>query len=291
MPAPSTGDPARRSRRFVPDAGTDATAEPADLCLVVAGRRLLGGVDAPLPSVADLPAGTEWVPLGSLDGARVWATGLPGVDERLGDWHSWPALAGRLGEPLAALAGRALQVITWRRTHRFCGACATELADVPGEHARRCPACELYVPMQLSPAVLTAITRTSTAGRPQLLLVRHTYGPTAIWALVAGFVEAGETLEDAVHREVAEEVGLEVHDVGYFGSQPWAMSGPGVVLAGFTARAAPQAEPVVDGREIAEARWFDLDDLPAELPPTYSISRWLIDHQRTDHQRTGGSDL
>jgi NAD+ diphosphatase len=285
VPEPSTGGPVRRNRRFLPDAGTGGPASPGDPCLVVAGRRLLVGTTGPLPFVADLPAGTEWVPLGSLDGTRVWATGLASVDEQLGDWHSWPAMAGKLGEPLAALAGRALQVITWRRTHRFCGACATELADVSGEHARRCPACDLYVPMQLSPAVLAAITRTTDAGRNELLLVRHAYGATAIWALVAGFVEAGETLEEAVHREVAEEVGLDVHDVAYFGSQPWAMSGPGVVLAGFTARAAPDAEPVVDGREIAQASWFDLAELPAELPAAYSISRWLI-----EHQRASGSD-
>ncbi|MFV2019863.1 NAD(+) diphosphatase [Micromonospora sp. LOL_023] len=231
--------------------------------------------------MADLPAGAELVPLGSLDGTRVWATGLPTVDDQLGDWHSWPAMADKVGEPLAALAGRALQVITWRRTHRFCGGCATELADVPDEHARRCPGCNLYVPMQLSPAVLAAITRTTHVGAAELLLVRHAYGATAVWALVAGFVEAGETLEEAVHREVDEEVGLAVHDIAYFGSQPWAMSGPGVLLAGFTARAAPDAVPVADGREIAEARWFALDDLPAELPAGYSISRWLIEHQRS----------
>ncbi|WBB96225.1 NAD(+) diphosphatase [Solwaraspora sp. WMMA2059] len=272
-------DPAPPSR-FVPDARVGQGADPADPCLVVAGRRLLVGADGGLPSVADLPAGTEWVPLGSLDGTRVWAAGLPAVDDQLGGWRSWPAMAGELGEPLAALAGRALQVITWRRTHRFCGACATELVEVPGEHARRCPGCDLYVPMQLSPAVLASITRSPGPDGDELLLVRHTYGPTAVWALVAGFVEAGETLEEAVHREVAEEVGLDVHKVDYFGSQPWAMSGPGVVLAGFTARAAPDAEPVVDGREIAEARWFALDDLPTELPAAYSISRWLIEHQR-----------
>jgi NAD+ diphosphatase len=154
------------------------------------------------------------------------------------------------------------------------------LADVPGETARRCPNCKLYVPMQLSPAVLVAIRRPGPPGEPgQLLLVRHSYGATEVWALVAGFVEAGETLEQAVHREVAEEVGLRVDGLTYFGSQPWAMSGPGVVLTGFVAYAAdPAAEPVVDGHELTEARWFPLDALPEALPPTYSISRWLIEH-------------
>lgn len=267
---------------FVPGAAADVPPDPADLCLVVAGRTLLVGADRGFPRVADLPPAAELIPLGTLDGVRVWATARTTADDALGAWLGWPALAAELAEPLAALAGRALQVVTWRRTHRYCGACTTELAEVPGEHARRCPNCELYVPMQLSPAVLVAIRRPGTPGEvEQLLLVRHSYGPTELWALVAGFVEAGETLEQAVHREVAEEVGLRVDGLTYFGSQPWAMSGPGVVLAGFTAYCPdPQAQPVVDGRELTQARWFPLDALPAELPPAYSISRWLIESVR-----------
>ncbi|HEY0696835.1 MAG TPA: NAD(+) diphosphatase, partial [Micromonospora sp.] len=246
---------------------------------MVAGRKLLVRSGGPLCRVADLPGETGWVPLGRLDGLPVWAAGLADQDDRLGAWRGWPALAGELGEPLASLAGRALQVMTWRRAHRYCGACTAELDDVPGENARRCPGCELYVPMQLSPAVLVAIRRPApSGGADELLLVRHSYGPTELWALVAGFVEAGESLEDAVRREVGEEVGLDVHRLAYFGSQPWAMSGPGVVLTGFSAVTVdPAAEPVVDGRELTEARWFPLDRLPAELPPAYSISRWLID--------------
>jgi NAD+ diphosphatase len=265
--------------RFVPDAALTGPADAGDPCLVVAGRKLLVRPGGEFPRVADLPSDTVWIPLGRLDGAPVWAAALPAVDDDLGAWHGWPVLATELGEPLAALAGRALQVMTWRRTHRFCGACTAELADVPGQHARRCPACELYVPMQLSPAVLVAIRRPGRhGGVDELLLVRHSYGPTELWSLVAGFVEAGESLEEAVHREVGEEVGLDIDGLAYFGSQPWAMSGPGVVLAGFTAGAAdPDAEPVVDGNELTQAHWFPLDALPAELPPAYSISRWLID--------------
>jgi NAD+ diphosphatase len=271
--------------RFVPDAAAEPGPTDDDLCLLVAGRRLLTPVDGRLRRVGDVradaaaPADLVWVPLGALDGVRVWAAGLAEQVDALGRWRGWPSIAAEVGEPLAALAGRALQVVTWRRTHRFCGQCGAELGDVPGEHARRCPACQLYVPMQLSPAVLVAVRRPGRAGgADELLLVRHAYGPTDLWALVAGFVEAGESLEEAAHREVGEEVGLALREVAYFGSQPWAMSGPGVVLAGFTARAAdPTAEPVVDGRELSQARWFPLDALPAELPPAYSISRWLID--------------
>ncbi|MDG4828600.1 NAD(+) diphosphatase [Solwaraspora sp. WMMD1047] len=263
----------------MPDASAAAAPAPADRCLVVAGRKLLVRAGGELPRVAELADGLACVPLGTLDGGRVWAAGLPDPDPGLGEWWGWPALATELGEPVAALAGRALQVMTWRRSHRYCGACTAELADVPGEHARRCPSCALYVPMQLSPAVLVAIRRPGRGGAPdELLLVRHSYGATEVWALVAGFVEAGESLEQAVHREVGEEVGLRVTELAYFGSQPWAMSGPGVVLAGFTATCADtDAEPVADGREVTQARWFPVDALPAELPAPYSISRWLID--------------
>ncbi|MCX4474340.1 NUDIX domain-containing protein [Micromonospora sp. NBC_01655] len=264
---------------FVPGADRAGAPQPGDLALVVAGRKLLTGAEG-FPRVAELPADTAWVPLGTLDGVPAWGAELAGEEAHPGRWRSWRALAAELPAPLADLAGRALAVLTWRRTHRWCGACRAELADVPGEQSRRCPDCGLYVPMQLSAAVLVAITRPGPAGSPdELLLVRHADGPAKLWALVAGYVEAGESLEAAARREVGEEVGLTLDQVSYFGSQPWAVSGPGVLLAGFTATAAdPAAEPVVDGRELVQARWFPLDALPAELPSAYSISRWLVDH-------------
>ncbi|MEU5938327.1 NAD(+) diphosphatase [Micromonospora sp. NPDC047548] len=270
---------------FLPGADRTAPPAPDDLALPVAGRRVLTRVDGRFARVGELPTDTAWVPVGTLDGVPVWAAEVAdpaepaATDEPAGRWCSWRSLAAELPERFATAAGRALAVVIWRRTHRWCGACRAELADVPGETARRCPDCDLYVPMRLSAAVLAAITRPGPDGGPdELLLVRHAYGPTELWALVAGFVETGETLEAAVHREVGEEVGLAVDRVAYFGSQPWAMSGPGTLLTGFTATAAdPSAEPVVDGRELVEARWFPLDALPAELPPAYSISRWLVD--------------
>lgn len=264
--------------RFVLSARAVAPPAPDDFCLAVAGRKLVVDEAAAggwrFPRVRELSSTSDLVPLGTLDGVPVWAGSVSTWDEGLTS-HGWSTLAAHLPEPLAALAGRALQVVTWRRTHIYCGACAAELSDVDGEYARRCPSCDLFVPMQLSPAVLVLVRRPGTG---QLLLVRHTYGQTGLWALVAGFVEAGESLEETVHREVAEEVGLAVQRVRYFGSQSWALSGPGVLLAGFTAECdPPEAEPTVDGRELAEARWFDPTDLPDTLPPRYSISRWLID--------------
>ncbi|MEU4470093.1 NAD(+) diphosphatase [Micromonospora sp. NPDC023888] len=272
---------------FRPGADRSRPPAPGDLALPVTGAKLVTSADGRPLRVGDLPADTDWVPLGTLDGTPAWATELSTADDPPGRARGWASLAAEVPEPHATLAGRALAVMTWRRTHRWCGACRAELTDLPDETARRCPDCGLYVPMQLSAAVLVAITRPGPAGRAdELLLVRHATGPTGLWALVAGFVEAGETLEAAVHREVGEEVRLTVDRPAYFGSQPWAISGPGVLLAGFTATAAdPHAEPVIDGRELTEARWFGLDALPAELPPAYSISRWLIDATVTAARR------
>ncbi|MFE9203708.1 NAD(+) diphosphatase [Micromonospora sp. NPDC007230] len=263
---------------FVPGADRTRPPMPGDLALPVAGRRLLTG-PAGFLRIDDLPTGLDWVPVGTLDGVPAWAAEVADAEALPGRWGGWRGIAAELPEPLAALAGRALAVITWRRTHRWCGACRTELADVPGETARRCPGCNLTVFVPLSVAVLVAITRPGRARGPdELLLVRHAYGPTELWALVAGFVEAGESLEAAVHREVGEEVGLSIGRPSYVDSQPWAMSGPGTLLAGFTAPVIdPDAEPMVDAKELTEARWFPVDALPAELPPAYSLSRWLID--------------
>ncbi|MBB5111625.1 NUDIX domain-containing protein [Micromonospora echinospora] len=265
---------------FRPAADHGRPPRAGDLALPVAGRKLLTGPDAAQPLRIDaLPGDLAWTPVGTLDGTPAWAAEVTDPESLPGRWRGWRGLAAELPAPHADLAGRALAVVTWRRTHRWCGACRAELADVPGETARRCPDCGLTVFVPLSVAVLTAITRPGPAGGAgELLLVRHAHGPTQLWALVAGFVEAGESLEAAVHREVAEEVGLTLRRPAYVDSQPWALSGPGTLLAGFTAEVTdPAAEPVVDGTELTEARWFPVDALPAELPPAYSLSRWLID--------------
>ncbi|MEU3453927.1 NAD(+) diphosphatase [Micromonospora sp. NPDC006766] len=264
---------------FVPGADRSRPPAPDDLALPVAGRTLLTGPDGRFSRIGELPAGLDWVPLGTLDGVPAWAAEVADAEALPGRWRDWRGIATELPEPLATLAGRALAVVTWRRTHRWCGACRAELADVPGETARRCPDCGLTRFVPLSVAVLVAITRPGRAGGPdELLLVRHAYGPTQLWALVAGFVEAGESLEAAAHREIDEEVGLAIGRPAYVDSQPWAVSGPGSLLAGFTATVTdPNAEPVIDPTELTEARWFPVDALPAELPPAYSISRWLID--------------
>lgn len=178
-------------------------------------------------------------------------------------------LYGEVDEPLWAAAGRAVQLVEWNRSHRYCGRCATPTEMAPGERARRCPACGLHAFPRLAPAIITLVERDD--GR--VLLGRNGRWPEGMYSCLAGFVEPGETVEDAVRREVLEEVGIEVGGLRYFGSQPWPF--PHSLMLGFHAR--HRAGDIhVDGEEIAEARWFGRDELP-QLPGRISIARRLID--------------
>lgn len=203
--------------------------------------------------------------LGTLDGAACWAVDTPGGGD---GYVPLRALHGAVDDLVWTLAGRAVQLVEWARTTRFCGRCATATEPVPGERARRCPACGLLAFPRLAPAVIVLVER---AGR--VLLARNRGFAGRMFGCLAGFVEPGETLEEAVHREVAEEVGIELTDVRYFGSQPWPF--PHSLMVGFTARWAG-GEVVCDETEIAEATWFGPDDLPT-IPPRLSIARSLID--------------
>ena len=173
-----------------------------------------------------------------------------------------------IGEALFAIASRAAQILTWERDHRFCGRCGTPTTIDPGERARRCPACKLSVYPRISPVIMVLIHR----GNELLLLGRAHRFPSGTYSALAGFVEAGETLEEALVREVREEVGVEVDDIRYFGSQSWPF--PQSLMIAFTARYAG-GEVVPDGVEIAEAKFFPADALP-NLPGGISIAYRLI---------------
>ena len=148
--------------------------------------------------------------LGVLEGRHCWA-----IDAEVGEpRHDLPyrnlhQLWGAVDDRTWMLAGRAVQLVEWARTHRFCGRCATPTELVPGERSRRCPACGLAAFPRLSPAMITLVERDD--GRA--LLARGTGFPRGMFSCLAGFVEPGETLEEAVHREVHEEVGLELGEL------------------------------------------------------------------------------
>jgi NAD+ diphosphatase len=185
---------------------------------------------------------------------------------RAGGLRQW---FGVLPEPHLAIAMRAVQLLEWERTHRYCGACGKPTELVPGERAYRCASCGLSVYPRICPAMMVLIVR----GR-ELLLARGVTFPPGRYSALAGFLEAGESIEDAIHREVREEVGVEVDDLRYFGSQSWPF--PNSLMIAFTARwRAGDIAP--DPAEIADAQWFDIDALPSLPPPRISISRALLD--------------
>ena len=185
---------------------------------------------------------------------------------RAGGLRQW---FGILPDPHLAIAMRAVQLLEWERTHRFCGACATPTTLVPGERAYRCSACGLSVYPRICPAMMVLITR----GR-ELLLARGVSFPPGRYSALAGFLEAGESIEDAIHREVREEVGVEVDRLSYFGSQSWPF--PNSLMIAFTARWR-SGDIIADPAEIADAQWFDIDTLPDMPVQKISISRALID--------------
>jgi NAD+ diphosphatase len=181
------------------------------------------------------------------------------------------ALYGRLADDYFSIAGRAVQILLWDQTHRFCGRCGNATVNAPAERAKLCPQCGLLSFPRISPAVIMLIQRGD-----DLLLARNQAFTTGFFSVLAGFVEPGESLEQTVAREVREEVSLEVTDIRYFGSQPWPF--PHSLMIGFTATYAG-GEIVPQADEIAEAAWFSRRrpaDLP-QLPGKLSIARRLID--------------
>jgi NAD+ diphosphatase len=174
----------------------------------------------------------------------------------------------KLAPDFFTLAGRALQLLHWHRETRFCGRCGQSMVPRDNEWAKKCTACDGVSFPHLSPAVIMSIVRDD-----RILLARAPHFPANLYSTLAGFVEPGETLEDAVRREVREEVQVEICDVRYVASQPWPF--PHQLMIGFTARYL-SGEISIDNREIIDAAWFHKDHLP-KLPSSVTIARMLID--------------
>jgi len=209
--------------------------------------------------------------LGVLDGEHCFAADVAGDAQAPGGWN-WQGLRslfGALNDAHVALAGRALQLLDWDRSHQFCGACATPTVAKTEERARECPGCGLVAYPRLAPVVMCLVRRDGS----ELLLARSPRFPKGMYSALAGFVEPGETLEQCLAREVFEEVGVSVKNLRYFASQPWPF--PHSLMIAFHAEH-DSGELQIDGREIEEAQWFSVDALP-QLPATISIARKLID--------------
>lgn len=212
--------------------------------------------------------------LGVLDEHACWGVDVPfGEDPSDGAALDLYSLFGRAGEDDWLVAGRAVQLVEWARTHRFCGRCGERTEMAANERAMRCPSCRLMNFPRLAPAMITLVTRGEPGPDQEALLAQGVAFRGPMYSCLAGFVEPGETLEGAVVREVREEVGVAVANVRYMGSQPWPF--PHSLMLGFRADWV-SGDIVCDPAEIVDAKWYRKDALPA-IPPGISIARKLID--------------
>jgi NAD+ diphosphatase len=251
--------------------------------LVVAGTRIQvvdGGISWISPSEA--PEGTK-VLLGERDGTVWFAVIIDGniVDET---WMSFrglfPVLAEDTGEE-AALLTHAIGIAEWLWATRHCIRCGGTYEPMQLGHVLRCADCGREEFPRTDPAVIMVVADGEAPG-DRCLLGRHPSWPPGRYSTLAGFVEPGESIEQAVRREVYEESGINVGDVGYFGSQPWPL--PRSLMIGCIAKAT-SADISVDGLEVEDARWFTREQMKAEaeagtllLPAPVSISNSLIEH-------------
>lgn len=263
-----------------------ALAEPGS-CVVPVWRslNLVTNTDPPraaLLELRDLPdaqrEGSELIWLGRLGAASCFAWESESVepptlapDTRFEDLR---LIAALLPVEEAGLLAYARAMLTWRRRHLFCGACGAPTEAAKGGHVRVCSnaACRHESFPRLDPAVIVLVSDGERA-----LLGRQASWPAGRYSTIAGFVEPGESLEDAVAREVREETDVHVEDIEYHSSQPWPF--PSSLMVGFTARAVTHEIHLAD-RELEDARWFSREELAAGvplLPPPQSISFRLIE--------------
>ncbi len=206
--------------------------------------------------------------LGELNGRSCLAVEVKAVGEPGFTALGLYSLLGRIDQQTFYLAGRAYQLLEWHRNHRYCGRCGRETIPHERDRAKTCPACRLMVYPRLSPSIIVLVWR-----EDEMLLARNVAWPNGTFSTLAGFVEPGESVEQTVHREIREEVGLLVSNLQYKGSQSWPF--PNSLMLGFHAEY--QAGDICcQAEEIAEAYWYKVDDLPS-IPPRWAISRWLID--------------
>ena len=262
---------------FIPGVVPPATRSEPALWFAFSGNQLLVYDDQQprlIPQLNDfsllgLTVEQEYY-LGSLDGQPCFAIALgpetsPPLSMR---FEGLRPLFMRMDEACIALSGRAVQIVDWGRNHQFCGRCGVKTETLTQERGKKCPACGLTSYPRLSPSIIVRVRRGD-----EILLARGPQWVPGFYSVIAGFVEPGETLEQTVAREVMEEVGIQVKNIQYFGSQPWPF--PNSLMLGFTADyAGGELQP--DENEIEDAGWFSVGNLP-KIPPKISIARRLID--------------
>ena len=208
--------------------------------------------------------------IGSLDSTACFAATIASEDVPPGfALQKLRGVYGLVDDDAFRLAFRAYHVRTWLKNNRFCGHCGQATQPLTEELAVRCPQCGHIAYPRISPAIIVAVTKGE-----EILLAHSNRLPPGRYSVIAGFVEPGETLEECVRRELAEEVGIEVTDIRYFGNQPWPF--PDSLMVAFTATAV-SSEITIDNKEILDAGWYSPHNLPPNLPGQESIARRLID--------------
>jgi NAD+ diphosphatase len=243
-----------------------------DQSLLVAGEgKDLRLPEGPAPAGLDIGATTPiW--LGTWRDVPVWTVPLPrdaSVPDGTHPETLIPMRGTRLPDPLLSLGGMAMQALWWESTSGHCPRCGDATSRIEGEWGKRCPRCRYEHYPHLHPAVITLVRNGD-----RCLLARKAEWAPGRYALVAGFVDNGESLEGAVRREVKEEVGVEITDIQYVGSQNWPF--PSQLMVGFVAEYAG-GEVCVDPSELEDARWFTRDGLP-DGPSRHSIAGYIIEH-------------
>lgn len=248
------------------------TAQPAqsDLILALTGQGIVKSGSGWLHEVDDglFPRGIpEAVSLGSLDERGVFVTEVP--EDMAAEREVIPLRDALLmmEDAPAAMLSTGFQVWQWWRDHRYCGRCGEQTGFHPVERAKWCDACGIPWYPRLAPCVIVVIRR-----EDRLLLARSSRAKRHFYSLIAGFVEPGESLEEAVRREVKEETGLEVSNIRYHASEPWPF--PHQLMVGFFADYAG-GDLVLQEDELADADWFLPGDTPP-VPPQTTISGRLI---------------
>jgi len=175
-----------------------------------------------------------------------------------------------LGTDWYVAAAKAFSIIHWDKNHQYCGRCGNITIHKPGTFERVCDFCKLSLYPRISPSVIVLIRKDDN-----ILMSRSPHFPPGAYGLIAGFVEVGESIEEAVFREVKEEVNIEIKNLHYFGSQSWPF--PDSLMIGFTADYA-SGEIKIDEKEIEAAGWYRYDNLPGRPSSSVSIAKKLIDH-------------
>ncbi|TEW50269.1 NAD(+) diphosphatase [Psychromonas algicola] len=193
------------------------------------------------------------------------------LDVGLGEYVTLRSLLGNVADKLFDMAGRAFQIALFYKTHQFCGQCGQKMQRIDWEIAMKCYHCQHRAYPRVSPCIIVAIRH-----KKKILLAlhnRHQNAERPMYTTLAGFTEAGETLEACVEREVFEEVGIKIKNIQYVSSQPWPF--PHSLMMGFIADY-DSGEIQVDPNELIEAHWYDIDDLPV-IPRHGTIARKLIE--------------